>query len=95
MMDRDTIMLWLSSTKPIAAIAIAQLWEQEKLNDDPVAKFIPEFGVNGKEPITIRQILTHTGGFRGLIGNWERPALGRRHRGGLRGTTGAGLGAGT
>ncbi len=72
LMDEGTLMLWLSSTKPIAAIAIAQLWEQEKLKlDDPVAKFIPEFGVNGKEPITIRHLLTHTGGFRGMVGNWE------------------------
>ena len=28
-----------------------------------MAKFIPEFEVNGKDRITIRQVLTHTGGF--------------------------------
>ena len=31
--------------------------------DDPVARFIPEFGKNGKERVTIRHVLTHTGGF--------------------------------
>jgi CubicO group peptidase (beta-lactamase class C family) len=32
--------------------------------DDPVVRFIPEFGQKGKAPITIRHILTHTAGFR-------------------------------
>jgi len=30
--------------------------------DDPVAKYIPEFAVNGKEAITVRQLLTHHAG---------------------------------
>ncbi len=67
-----TLMLWLSSTKPFAAVAVCQLWEKGKLSlDDKVSQHIPEFAQNGKEPITIRQILTHTAGFRGLIGKWE------------------------
>ncbi len=64
-MTRDSITLWLSSTKPITAVAIAQLWEQGKLDlDDYISEYIPEFGVKGKESITIRHALTHTGGFR-------------------------------
>ena len=64
-MRADTIMLWLSATKPITAVAVAQLWEEGKLSlDDPVCRFIPEFGKRGKEEITIRQLLTHTAGFR-------------------------------
>jgi CubicO group peptidase (beta-lactamase class C family) len=67
-----TLMLWLSSTKPIAAVAIGQLWEKGKLGlDDLVAKHIPEFAQNGKGQISIRHVLTHTGGFRGLVGRWE------------------------
>lgn len=67
----DTIMLWLSGGKPVAAVAIAQLWERGKLDlDDRIAKFIPEFGIKGKEPITIRHVLTHTGGFRAGVANW-------------------------
>src|SRR5207237_9637854 len=31
--------------------------------DDPVARHIPEFGKNGKDKVTIRHVLTHTGGF--------------------------------
>ena len=67
----DHLMLWLSAAKPVAAVAIAQLWEQGRLDlDDRVAKFIPEFGIKGKEPITIRHVLKHTGGFRAGVPNW-------------------------
>ncbi len=60
----DSVMLWFSATKPLTAVAIAQLWEQNTLSlDDPVRKFIPEFA-GGKEMATVRQVLTHTGGFR-------------------------------
>jgi CubicO group peptidase (beta-lactamase class C family) len=30
--------------------------------DDPVAKYLPEFAANGKEAVTIRQLLQHRGG---------------------------------
>lgn len=71
-MAPDTLMLWMSATKPVAAVAVAQLWEQGLLDlDDPVAKHIPPFGVKGKESITVRHLLTHTGGFRALVGKWE------------------------
>ncbi len=64
-LDPEHLVLWLSATKPIGAIAIAQLWEQDKLDlDAPIAEVIPEFGVRGKAPISMRHILTHTGGFR-------------------------------
>ena len=61
----NSLMLWMSCTKPIGAVAIAQLWERGLLDlDDRVSKFIPAFAAGGKEAITIRHILTHTGGFR-------------------------------
>jgi CubicO group peptidase (beta-lactamase class C family) len=64
-MTTDTLMIWFSSTKAITAVAVAQQWERGKLDlDDPVAKYIPEFGNRGKEAITIRHVLTHRGGFR-------------------------------
>ena len=56
---------WLSSGKPISAIAIAQLVERGLLDiDKPVVSNLPEFGVNGKNQITTRHLLTHTGGSR-------------------------------
>src|SRR5688572_27879482 len=71
-MRTDTLMLWLSSGKPITAVAIAQLWQRNRLDlDDPVARHIPEFAANGKGAITIRHLLTHTAGFRAVPGNWE------------------------
>jgi CubicO group peptidase (beta-lactamase class C family) len=64
LMTPSTMMLWFSSGKPITAGAIAQLWEQGMLAlDDPVQRYIPEFGHQGKEAITIRHLLTHTAGF--------------------------------
>src|SRR3954468_23087081 len=59
-MRPDTLMLWLSATKPVAAVAIAQLWEQGVIElDDPVARHIEPFAARGKEGVTIRHLLTH------------------------------------
>jgi len=63
-MTLDTIFDLASLTKPIAtAPAVMRLVErgQVRLND-PVAKYIPEFARNGKQDITIRQLLTHFSG---------------------------------
>ena len=69
---RDTLMLWLSSSKPIGAAAILQLVERGLLGlDDLVAQHIPEFGVRGKEATTVRHLLTHTCGFRWIDLAWE------------------------
>ncbi len=70
-MTSETINLWLSSGKPLTAVAILQQWERGLLRlDDPVSKFIPEFGSGGKERITIRHLLTHTGGIRNVETGW-------------------------
>jgi CubicO group peptidase (beta-lactamase class C family) len=67
------LMLWLSSTKPVGAVAIAQLWERGRLElDDPVARHIPEFAARGKDGITIRHLLTHTAGIRMLDVGWPQ-----------------------
>jgi SSS family transporter len=63
-MTVDTIFDMASLTKCLAtATAVMQLYEQHKLQfDDPVAKYLPEFGVNGKQAVTIRELLTHYSG---------------------------------
>jgi CubicO group peptidase (beta-lactamase class C family) len=67
----DHLMLWLSSTKPATAVALAQLWERGELElDDPVARHVPEFAAQGKEGITLRHLLTHTAGLRRLDVGW-------------------------
>jgi uncharacterized protein YbbC (DUF1343 family)/CubicO group peptidase (beta-lactamase class C family) len=65
-MTTDTIFDIASLTKVIAtSIAVAQLVEMGKLDlEDPVAKYWPEFGANGKEGITVRDLLTHYSGLR-------------------------------
>ena len=71
-MRPDTLMIWLSSCKPVTAVAVVQQWERGNLElDDRVAKHIPEFGQRGKENITVRHVLTHTGGFRGSASNFN------------------------
>jgi len=65
-MRSDSLVQWFSSGKPLTAICIAQLYERrELLLDDKVARYIPEFGANGKDAISLWHLLTHTGGFRG------------------------------
>ena len=59
----DTMFVLMSSTKPLAAACMVLLKERGKLAyDDRVTQYWPEFGKNGKESVTIRQVLTHTAG---------------------------------
>jgi len=63
-MTLDTIFDLASLTKVIAATtAVMQLVEHGKVRlNDPVAKYLPEFAQNGKDDVTIRQLLTHYSG---------------------------------
>src|SRR5215470_9635027 len=66
-MTLDTIFDLASLTKVVATTpSIMRLVQfgQIRLND-PVSRYIPEFGVNGKQFITIRELLTHYSGLRG------------------------------
>ncbi|MBW3614797.1 MAG: beta-lactamase family protein [Actinobacteria bacterium] len=64
-MTTEQLITWWSMTKAAVAVAVAQLWERDQVRlDDPIALHVPEFGAHGKEAITIRHCLTHTGGFR-------------------------------
>ena len=65
-MTPDSLVVWFSMTKPSVAVAIAQQWERGALElDDRVVRYVPEFGANGKDTITLRHLLTHTAGIRG------------------------------
>jgi uncharacterized protein YbbC (DUF1343 family) len=65
-MTVDTIFDVASLTKIIAtSTAVMQLVDMGKLNlEDPVVKHWPEFKSNGKEGITVRDLLTHYSGLR-------------------------------
>jgi len=60
----DTVFDLASLTKVIVTTpAVMQLVEKGKVRlNDPVAKYLPEFAQNGKEDITVRQLLTHYSG---------------------------------
>jgi len=64
-MSEDIIFDLASLSKLFTATAVMQLWDQGAFElNDAVAEYIPEFAANGKEEVTIRQLLTHTSGFR-------------------------------
>ena len=63
-MTIDTVFDMASLTKPIVTATSVMLLVEAGLVDvdRPVATYLPEFGVNGKDVITVRQLLTHMGG---------------------------------
>jgi SSS family transporter len=63
-MTEDTIFDMASLSKCLStAVAVMQLYEQHKISfDDPVAKYLPAFAANGKQNVTIRELLTHYSG---------------------------------
>jgi CubicO group peptidase (beta-lactamase class C family) len=55
-----------SSTKPVVAAAVWILMGEGAIDvTRRVAEFIPEFATNGKDVITVEQVLLHTSGFPG------------------------------
>ncbi|MEW9701759.1 serine hydrolase domain-containing protein [Paenibacillus sp. SI8] len=59
----DTLFISMSSCKGITATVIHILAQSGKLRyDDKIANYWPEFAVNGKTDITIRQVLCHEAG---------------------------------
>jgi uncharacterized protein YbbC (DUF1343 family)/CubicO group peptidase (beta-lactamase class C family) len=63
-MTLDTVFDLASLTKVIVTTtAVMQLVERGEVRlNDPVAKYLPEFAQNGKDDITVRQLLTHYSG---------------------------------
>lgn len=61
---RDTRYNIYSATKALIATVMWQLFSEGKASpSDRVADHFPEFAANGKEAITIEQVMTHQGGF--------------------------------
>ena len=62
--DPNTRFCVFSATKPIVASAIWLLIGEGVLDiTRPVAHYIPEFATNGKQHVTVEQVLLHTAGF--------------------------------
>ncbi|HEY0969419.1 MAG TPA: serine hydrolase [Gemmatimonadales bacterium] len=79
--DERTIYDLASLTKVVATTTAAMLLEAEgKLAlDSTVAHYLPEFGAadSAKQPITVRMLLTHTGGLEAFARLYEQGVRGR------------------
>jgi CubicO group peptidase (beta-lactamase class C family) len=74
----EDIFLLASISKPISAAAVLTLFDQGRFQlDDPAKEFIPELTGEGRERITIRQLLTHTCGLPDQLP--ENNSLRKRH----------------
>ena len=59
----DTLGITWSTSKGISTIAALRLVERGLIDlDAPIANYWPEFAQNGKESITLRQVMTHVAG---------------------------------
>jgi CubicO group peptidase (beta-lactamase class C family) len=62
--DLDTRYCIFSSTKPfVASTAWTLIAEGSLAVDEPVTTYFPEFGGEGKDAVTVEQVMLHTGGF--------------------------------
>lgn len=67
-MNKETIFDLASISKIFTTTAAMKLYEEGYFKlDDPVAQHLPEFAANGKDNVTIRQLMTHTSGFTAWI----------------------------
>ena len=71
----DTVCLSFSTTKGVASTLLHILVDQGRAAyDDPIARHWPEFGAQGKDAITVRQLLCHEGGLYRIGDMVEHPA---------------------
>ena len=65
--EEDTIVCVFSTTKTMAALSALVLFDRGELSfDDPVTKYWPDYGQNGKESTEIRHFMGHTAGLPGF-----------------------------
>lgn len=64
LLKTDMPICLFSASKAVTAVLTHMLAEDGAIDlDMPVARYLPEFGVAGKEDTTIAQVLSHRGGF--------------------------------
>ena len=82
--ERDTMAIVYSATKGLAAMTLALAHSRGWLDyDERVCAYWPEFGQQGKERITVRQLLAHQAGLyvldepvtRSLVADLDRLAV--------------------
>jgi CubicO group peptidase (beta-lactamase class C family) len=68
-MTPNTRVRLASISKPMTAVAVMQLVEQGKIDlDAPVRRYVPQFPEK-PWPVTVRELLGHTAGIRGYLGD--------------------------
>ncbi|MEU9350389.1 serine hydrolase [Streptomyces griseoloalbus] len=73
-MAEDTVFDLASVSKLFTSILAVQQIERGALGlEAAVASYLPDFGRAGKQDVTIRQLLTHTSGFRAWIPLYDAP----------------------
>jgi CubicO group peptidase (beta-lactamase class C family) len=64
--ERDTIVNVYSVTKTMAALTALLIADRGELDfDAPVARYWPEFAANGKDEVTVAQVMSHSAGLSG------------------------------
>ena len=64
-MQTDTLLRMASNTKAVVAAAVLILQQRRMLSiDDPVSQYLPAFANDAHREITIKQMLSHTSGWR-------------------------------
>ncbi|KAF4410647.1 serine hydrolase domain-containing protein [Streptomyces lycii] len=70
----DTVFDLASVSKLFTSILAVQQIERGTLElEAPVASYLPDFSGGGKQDVTVRQLLTHTSGFRAWIPLYKEP----------------------
>ncbi|MFI9209213.1 serine hydrolase [Streptomyces sp. NPDC053253] len=73
-MTEDTVFDLASVSKLFTSILAVQQIERGTLDlEAKVTAYLPEFGGGGKQDVTVRQLLTHTSGFRSWIPLYREP----------------------
>ena len=79
--EKDTLVNVYSTTKGLASVAIAALYDEGKIDyDEKVVNWWPEFGAEGKQDVTVAQLLSHQAGLCGVetklevedLYNWDK-----------------------
>ena len=78
-MREDTIFDVASISKLFTSVVALRLVERGLIDlDAPAARYLPEFGRNGKQDVTLKQLLTHTSGLPAGLALGSHPTVEQR-----------------
>ena len=76
----ETLFIMMSATKALTAASAWLLMQEGKLRpEDRVTQFVPEFGTNGKDVVTVEQLLIHTSAIP-YAPHWQKEWANRQRR---------------